>query len=104
MQLLATVFKCPFGNSQYLCFSELDGQGGKFDHADRLFHSIEGAYRNCLTHTSDVKELIPEFFYLPEFLINSNEYYLGVKQDGEQLGAVVLPPWAKVRLSFKFGF
>ncbi|KAH7365384.1 hypothetical protein KP509_18G024600 [Ceratopteris richardii] len=58
-------------------------QGGKFDHADRLFHSIEGAFKNFLTNTSDVKELIPEFFYMPEFLVNSNKYYMGIKQDGE---------------------
>ncbi|KAJ1424747.1 WD40/YVTN repeat-like-containing domain superfamily [Sesbania bispinosa] len=70
-------------------------QGGKFDHADRLFQSVEGTYRNCLTNTSDVKELIPEFFYMPEFLVNSNSYHLGVKQDGEPIGDVCLPPWAK---------
>ncbi|XP_042456540.1 BEACH domain-containing protein B isoform X2 [Zingiber officinale] len=70
-------------------------QGGKFDHADRLFQCIDGTYRNCLSNTSDVKELIPEFFYMPEFLVNSNRYHLGVKQDGEPLGDVVLPPWAK---------
>lgn len=70
-------------------------QGGKFDHADRLFQSIEGTYRNCLSNTSDVKELIPEFFYMPDFLVNSNSYHLGVKQDGEPLSDVVLPPWAK---------
>lgn len=68
------------------------------DHADRLFHSIESAYKNCLTNSSDVKELVPEFFYLPEFLVNSNDYYLGVKQDGEMMGDVVLPPWAKVQI------
>ncbi|KAI8015885.1 BEACH domain-containing protein B [Camellia lanceoleosa] len=70
-------------------------QGGKFDHADRLFQSIEGIYRNCLSNTSDVKELIPEFFYMPEFLVNSNSYHFGIKQDGEPLGDVCLPPWAK---------
>ncbi|KAF5183051.1 Beach domain-containing protein b [Thalictrum thalictroides] len=70
-------------------------QGGKFDHADRLFQSIEGTYRNCLSNTSDVKELIPEFFYMPDFLANSNSYHLGVKQDGDPLGDVCLPPWAK---------
>jgi hypothetical protein len=70
-------------------------QGGKFDHADRLFQSVEGSFRNCLSNTSDVKELIPEFFYMPEFLVNSNSYHLGVKQDGEPLGEVCLPPWAK---------
>lgn len=71
-------------------------QGGKFDHADRLFQSIESAYINSLSSTSDVKELIPEFFYMPEFLENSNSYHLGVKQDGEPIGDVALPPWAKV--------
>ncbi|MCO5593152.1 hypothetical protein L7F22_047158 [Adiantum nelumboides] len=70
-------------------------RGGKFDHADRLFHSIEGAFKNCLANRSDVKELIPEFFYMPEFLINSNKYYMGIKQDGERLDNVVLPQWAK---------
>ncbi|KAL5684331.1 hypothetical protein ACJX0J_010716, partial [Zea mays] len=70
-------------------------QGGKFDHADRLFQSIENAYINSLSNTSDVKELIPEFFYMPEFLENSNSYHLGVKQDGEPIGDVALPPWAK---------
>ncbi|CAN4092325.1 unnamed protein product [Withania somnifera] len=70
-------------------------QGGKFDHADRLFHSIGGTYQNCLSNTSDVKELIPEFFYMPEFLINSNSYHFGVKQDGEPISDICLPPWAK---------
>ncbi|KAL9252927.1 BEACH domain-containing protein [Drosera capensis] len=69
-------------------------QGGKFDNADRLFESIGQTYRNCLSNTSDVKELIPEFFYMPEFLVNSNSYHLGIKQDGEPIGDVLLPPWA----------
>jgi hypothetical protein len=78
------------------CFIICTVQGGKFDHADRLFQSIESTYRNCLSNTSDVKELVPEFFYMPEFLENSNSYHLGIKQDGEPLGDVGLPPWAKV--------
>ena len=44
---------------------------------------------------ADVKELIPEFFYLPEFLANQNKFEYGTKQNGEVLGDVVLPPWAK---------
>ena len=69
-------------------------QGGRFDHADRLFHSIPEAWTNCLTNPTDVKELIPEFFYLDEFLENSNGFDLGARQNGERLGNVVLPPWA----------
>ena len=27
---------------------------------------------------ADIKELIPEFYYLPEFLVNSNHFDLGM--------------------------
>ena len=71
-------------------------QGGHFDLADRMFNSIKEAWLSASKHNmADVKELIPEFFYLPEFLINSNHFDLGSKQSGVQLGDIVLPPWAK---------
>jgi hypothetical protein len=44
---------------------------------------------------ADVKELIPEFFYLPDFLVNANRFDLGCKQSGVALDDVVLPPWAE---------
>ncbi|KAJ1735128.1 hypothetical protein LPJ61_000722 [Coemansia biformis] len=69
-------------------------QSGKFDHADRQFHSVGDTWDSCMTGSGDVKELIPEFFYLPEFLINHNGLDLGVKQNGTVLGDVKLPPWA----------
>ncbi len=55
-------------------------QGGRFDHADRLFSSIPAAWSNCLANSTDVKELTPEFFYLPEFLINADGFRLGTRQ------------------------
>ena len=55
-------------------------QGDRFDHADRLFHSVVDTWQNCLQNSSDVKELTPEFFYQPEFLLNSNRYSLGQRQ------------------------
>ncbi|XP_017775866.1 PREDICTED: WD repeat and FYVE domain-containing protein 3 isoform X2 [Nicrophorus vespilloides] len=71
-------------------------QGGHFDLADRMFHSIKEAWYSASKHNmADVKELIPEFFYLPEFLVNSNQFDLGSKQSGVYLGDTVLPPWAK---------
>ena len=48
--------------------------GGKFDHANRLFHSVKDAWANCQRDTSDVKELIPEFYCLPEMFVNMNGY------------------------------
>ena len=68
--------------------------GGKFDHADRMFHSMATSFRNVMTSTADVKELIPEFYYLPEMFENGNGVDFGVRQDGVALGDVILPPWA----------
>jgi len=72
-------------------------QGGSFDHPDRLFFSIEGAWTSASRENgSDVRELIPEFFYLPEFLTNMNGYDFGVRQGkGGKVDNVELPPWAK---------
>lgn len=71
-------------------------QGGHFDLADRMFHSIRDSWLSASKNNmADVKELIPEFFYLPEFLVNSNKFDLGKKQSGVVLNDVVLPTWAK---------
>ncbi|VDD89192.1 unnamed protein product [Enterobius vermicularis] len=70
-------------------------QNGKFDHSNRLFHSIAEAWEGCQRDTHDVKELIPELFYMPEMLLNGNGFDLGKRDDGSTVGNVVLPPWAK---------
>ncbi|KAB8754750.1 hypothetical protein FH972_026541 [Carpinus fangiana] len=72
-------------------------QGGTFDHAERLFQSIEKAWKSASQESnSDVRELTPEFFYLPEFLVNINNYNFGAKEgSGEVINNVKLPPWAK---------
>ncbi|KAI5951179.1 BPH1 [Candida jiufengensis] len=70
-------------------------QGGKFDHADRLFNSVEKAWSSASKdNTTDVRELIPEFFYLPDFLVNTNKFEFGKLQNGESANDVELPPWA----------
>ncbi|EQC28529.1 hypothetical protein, variant [Saprolegnia diclina VS20] len=65
-----------------------DLQGGKLDHADRLFHSVTEAWTNCLT-SSDVKELVPELFYHPGVYTSPSP--LGMRQNGTVVGDVVLP-------------
>ncbi|PYH98662.1 beige/beach domain protein [Aspergillus ellipticus CBS 707.79] len=72
-------------------------QGGTFDHADRLFYSVGKAWESASRgNMSDVRELIPEFFYLPEFLVNSNKYDFGLLQNMTTvIDSVELPPWAK---------
>ncbi|XP_006874681.1 PREDICTED: WD repeat- and FYVE domain-containing protein 4 [Chrysochloris asiatica] len=70
-------------------------QGGSFDVADRMFHSVKNAWESASRENmSDVRELTPEFFYLPEFLTNCNAVEFGCMQDGTMLGDVQLPPWA----------
>ena len=76
--------------TQFICL-----QGGKFDYPDRLFSSVAESWDNCLRSTTDVKELIPEFFYLPDFLENRNQLDLGTKTLARSpIDNVLLPPWA----------
>ncbi|TMW67793.1 hypothetical protein Poli38472_007465 [Pythium oligandrum] len=72
-----------------------DLQSGSFDHADRLFRSIPSSWDSASSENlQDVRELIPEFFFLPEFLYNANNFDLGTTQSGEVVSHVKLPPWA----------
>lgn len=56
-----------------------------FEIGHKLFSSIEGTFQHCQDFKGDFKELIPEFFYFPNFLGNSNNL---------PIEAVQLPPWA----------
>ncbi|KAL3348988.1 hypothetical protein AABB24_022249 [Solanum stoloniferum] len=75
-------------------------QGGKFDHADRMFSDIAATWKSVLEEMSDVKELVPELFYLPEMLTNENSIEFGTTQLGEKLDSVRLPPWAENKVDF----
>ncbi|XP_062950021.1 neurobeachin-like protein 1 isoform X4 [Cynocephalus volans] len=71
-------------------------QSGRFDCADRQFHSIPATWQTLMDNPYDVKELIPEFFYFPEFLENQNQFNLGRLQVSKELvDDVILPKWAK---------
>lgn len=72
-------------------------QGDSFDHADRLFQSIPDAWDSASRkNKADVRELTPEFFCLPEFLTNINDYDFGRRQStGAKVDNVALPLWAK---------
>ena len=56
----------PFTN-MFLAF-----QGQSFDIADRTFRNLATTWwLSSSESATDVKELIPEFFFLPEFLVNN---------------------------------
>ncbi|MFS7966548.1 putative BEACH domain-containing protein [Helianthus anomalus] len=67
-------------------------EGGKFD---RMFSDIGATWNGVLEDMNDVKELVPEMFYLPEFLTNENSIDFGDKLD-----TVNLPPWAENPVDF----
>ncbi|KAM9976678.1 hypothetical protein ACTFIR_010522 [Dictyostelium discoideum] len=93
-------------------------QNGRFDSPNRMFYSIEETWNSVLNSTTDVKELIPEF-YKPSFessisssrngggggddddnfengifLTNSENLPLGIRQDNNVINDIILPPWA----------
>lgn len=70
-------------------------QSGRFDNPDRLFKSIPRTWNSVTTLSMDFRELIPEFFFLPDFLINSNHFDLGSNTND-----VELPKWAKTPREF----
>lgn len=74
-----------------------------FDLPDRTFHSMYRTWNLASNEsTTDVKELIPEFFFLPEMFENIENFNFGVKQSGEVVSNVFLPPWAKTSRDFIF--
>ena len=95
------VFGSNYSNPIYVCnflmrlfpFShisiELQGKG--FDKPERLFLSVKNSFRNSTTEKGDVRELIPEFFYLPEMFRNINKLNMGKLETGEQVGDVLTP-------------
>ena len=78
-------------------------QGTRFDDPDRLFISIAKSFESCVTMTTDVRELIPEFFYIPDFLMNVNNLNLDQVIDNDnnnlsnmsvkKVNNVSLPKW-----------
>lgn len=63
----------PFPHPASLCLLTLAwAPSASFDCSDRQFHSVAAAWQARMESPADVKELIPEFFYFPDFLENQN--------------------------------
>lgn len=86
----------PFASQHY----EL--QSKQFDLPDRLFYSVADSLKSLTQCSSDFKELIPEFYFFPEFLKNRNEYNLGLRQNKDMVNNVVLPSWAHDEYEFVY--
>ena len=95
------IFRTHYSNIVYTCsymirlfpysFLSIELQGDGFDDPNRLFHSIETTFFNISFQKSDLRELIPEFFYLPEMLINISHLYFKDNFKKELVDSVIMP-------------
>ena len=74
-------------------------QGKNFDDPNRLFNSLSESFYCALTQKSDVRELIPEFFFFPEMFYNINKLNLGEIKNRETkteepVNDIKMPKWA----------
>ena len=72
-------------------FSSIEIQGVGFDNPNRLFFSIEDSLKNMACLKSDIRELIPEFFYMPEIFMNINSINFGKLDKGDVVNDVIIP-------------
>lgn len=79
-------------------------QGWNFGPPDRMLNSIDACFDLTYVNKAalnDCKELIPEFYSEDmSFLVNIHNINFGTTQNGEKIGNVALPKWAKSRTDF----
>ena len=81
-----THYSCPTYVSHFLTrvfpFSliSLEIHGNKFDDPDRIFMSFERTFETASTLKEDIRELIPEFYTLPEMFLNNPLFNLPGKK------------------------
>ena len=100
------IYGSHYSNPLYVChyltrifpFSNIsiELQGDKFDDPNRLLISVNKSFEASASHEGDVRELCPEFFYLPEIFMNHNNLDLKIKSKNskENSNDVILPKWA----------
>ena len=99
---LPYVFGSHFSNamyvSHYLCrlfpysFTSIEIQGVGFDCPERLFLNLQNSQTSSMSEKGDLREIIPEFFSLPELFININKLNMG-QRNNEYVEDVTLPTW-----------
>ena len=77
-------------------FLAIEFQGDNFDDPNRLFHSIESALKSTLSLKSDLREMIPELFYMLELFYNKNNILFGKLVDGRDIDYVQIKQNEKI--------
>ena len=70
-------------------------QSGAFDVASRIITSVPSTWNSVISPRPDFRELIPEFFTLPNMFRNENHFDLGLENSDMEL-----PPWAPTPEAF----
>ena len=81
-------------------YTRIEMQGKNFDDPNRLFNALDNSFECVISQKSDLRELIPEFFCLPEMFYNLNDLNLGEVIDEQTnkpkpVNDILLPPWSK---------
>ena len=102
-------FGSHYSNPTYVChflsrtfpftYITIEIQGQTFDDPDRMFSSMEKTFLSTSSLKDDVRELIPEFYMLPEFLLNINNLNLSQNRTDSDNNLIVindvkLPLWS----------
>ena len=102
------LFNLFFSNITYICnylirvfpysFISIEIQGEGFDDPNRLFFSLKSTFENTLSQNSDLRELIPEFFYFPPLFYNENNLELHKLSNGKDIDDVNINDWNENKL------
>ena len=71
-------------------FLSIEFQGDGFDDPNRLFFSIEKALKSSLRIKSDLREMIPELYYMIELFYNKNNILFSKTKDGTTIDNVYI--------------
>ena len=95
------IYGSNYSNPLYVCIFlmrlfpfthiSIELQGSGFDKPERLFLSVVNSFYNSTTQKTDVRELIPEFFFLPEMFLNINNLNMGILDDGIEVNDIKTP-------------
>ena len=83
-------------------FLHIEYQGNNFDNPNRLFRSVEIALNNSLIEKTDLREMIPEFFYMIELFYNKNDILFEKPSDNIELDYVFIKEKEKENKNSQF--
>ena len=94
------LFNIHYSNPIFVCnylirifpysITAIELQGDGFDSPNRQFYSLKKSLENTLIQKSDLREFIPEMFYLPDLFFNKNNIKFGTLTTGEEINDIYI--------------